>query len=101
MKKLILKIIFHIALAIVRGCINNNTTRLTPDHLLEKGFVCTHGSTFIEPDVKARDLVTVVFEKNYYRVYHSDNMIFIAVETSKEWFDTYYMILHPDNRFKR
>ena len=103
MKKLILKIAFHIAASLLRVSIGRSTSGLTPSHLIKRGFVASDegGRAFYEPNVKGRDRVTVVFEREYYRVYHSDAMIFVALESSREWFDAYYMLIHPDNRQKK
>jgi len=47
--------------------------------------------------MKDRDLITIQFESHYYRVWHSSKLTFIALESSVEWFELYYLLAHGDN----
>ena len=84
------------ALIVIARGIVNSTNRLTPDYLKEKGWELVNGY-WIEPNVKDRDRVSIVFENHYYRVWHSEKMTFIALESTIEWFEIYFLIIHPDN----
>lgn len=103
MKKLIQRVkdwIYSKAIKVIAVRLVNSTTQLTPQYLLERGWVEKDGLYF-EPNMKKRDLITIQFENHYYRVWHSSNLTFIALESSVEWFEMYYLLAHPDNgRYK-
>ena len=89
---------------IAKRLIHSNN-RLTPRYLLSKGWVMSEGINdrimYVEPNIKDRDRVSISFENHYYRVWHSDKEIFIALESTVEWFEMYYLLIHPDNgRYK-
>lgn len=98
MKKLTFKILFRAVITLLVKCIAHSKTPLTGADLIAKGFYSEGGFTFTETHVKGRDRITVMLDSTGYRVYHSDNMIFVAAESSKEWFDAYFMLIHQDNR---
>lgn len=74
--------------------------RLQPHHLTSLGFVYAENGYYFQPNIKDRDRISVEFVENGYgyRVYHSKSMTFIAAENTLEWFETYYLLIHPDNR---
>lgn len=83
----------------------NSKTKLTKEYLESLNYVPHYikelDKTFwCDPDVKDRDLIWVEFENNYYRVYHSKDKTFIALEKSKEWFDLYTALVHNETRYK-
>jgi len=67
-----------------------------PEYLLKKGWIEQDGY-YIEPNMKDRDLVSISFEAHYYHVWHSSKRTFIALESTIEWFESYYLIIHGDN----
>jgi len=78
---------------------------LTPDYLIVRGWVEESDNCYSEPNVKDRDKITIEFEKDkgnyFYRVYHSKNKTFVALESSVEWFELYYSIIlmHNEERY--
>jgi hypothetical protein len=80
-----------IANRIIRG-----DSYLTPQYLIDRGWIEENGF-YIEPNMKDRDRIYISFEPNIFRVWHSDKKTFIAAESSIEWFEIYYLIIHPDN----
>ena len=88
--------LFKLAIKFIAIRLVRSYNKLTPDYLLKKGFI-KKGGEYIEPNVKGRNRVTIEFENHYYRVYHSDKKTFIALEISVEWFEAYYLIIHPNN----
>ena len=100
MKNKINEWLFKMAIKITAIRLVRSFKRLTPEYLLQKGFVENNGE-YSEPNIKDRDKITVTFENHYYRVWHSEKKTFIALESSIEWFEMYYLIIHPDNgRYK-
>lgn len=95
-KKKIYKWLYKLALKVIAINIINHGTRLTPDYLMKKGWILQDGF-YIEPNIKDRDLISISFEAHFYRVWHSSKRTFIAVENTVEWFENYYLLLHPDN----
>lgn len=89
--------LFNIAKRIIIKRISNSKTKLTPQYLIDRGWV-QYCDYFIEPNIKDRDRISIQFECYGYRVWHSEKMIFIASERSVEWFELYYLLAHPDNR---
>lgn len=71
-------------------------TPLTPEYLEQRGWKGFNGDWY-EPYVKDRDRITISFENHYYRVWHSEKRTFIALESSVEWFEMYFLLLHGDN----
>ena len=92
--------LFKIAFSIIAKRLVFSNNHLTPNYLIKKGWVETE-SGYTEPIIKNRDRITISFENHYYRVWHSDKRTFIALESTIEWFETYYLLAHPDNgRYK-
>jgi len=96
MKKKLLNWLYKLALKIIAINIVKYGNKLTPEYLLKKGWIEKDGY-YIESGIKDRDRISIKFESNYYRIWHSDKMTFITLENSIEWFEIYYLILHPDN----
>lgn len=99
MKAAIKNWIYNLAVRIIAKRIINSSNRLTPEYLLQKGWV-EENEDYFEPNVKDRDRIIISFEGNYYRVWHSANRTFIALESTLEWFELHYMLSHPDNLHK-
>ncbi len=100
MKKKLFNWLYKLALKTIAINIVNYGNRLTPEYLLAKGWIFIDGY-YIEPDIKDRDLVSISFESHFYRVWHSEKRTFIACESTIEWFENYYLIIHGDNgRYK-
>ena len=95
MKKKLFNWLHKYALKVIKINIDTYGNRLTPEYLLNKGWIEIDGY-YIEPNVKDRDLILISFESHYYRVWHSSKRTFIALASTVEWFETYYM-LHDDN----
>ena len=98
--------IFKLVMTFIAKRLVHSSNKLTPEYLLSKGWIISFDevrkkSFYIEDDVKDRDLISVEFDGNGYRVWHSEKRTFIAAETSLEWFELYYLLIHPDNgRYK-
>lgn len=100
MKKKINEWIYRLALKVIFKRIVNRNNLLTPEYLTERKWIKKDGYYF-EPNVKDRDRIYIKFEEYYYRVFYSSKMTFIALESSVEWFELYYLLSHPDNgRYK-
>ena len=95
MKKKLFNWLYKYALKVIDTNIEEYGNRLTPEYLLNKGWIEKDGY-YIEPNMKDRDLISISFESHYYRVWHSADRTFIALESTVEWFEIYYM-LHDDN----
>jgi hypothetical protein len=93
--------IWNIVIKIIAIRLVHSENRLTPEYLLSKGWVMTEGINdrvmYVEPNIKDRDLISISFEHHYYRVWHSKKETFIALESTIEWFELYYLLAHPDN----
>jgi hypothetical protein len=96
MEKKIFNWLYRLAIKVIAINIVRYGNRLTPDYLLKRGWIKKNGY-YIEPNIKDKDLVLIRFENGYYRVWHSDKLTFIALESSIEWFEAYYLIIHPGN----
>jgi hypothetical protein len=96
MKTKIYNFIFMRAMVFIAKRLVYSDRRLTPEYLIKRGWVKTEAG-YIEPNIKNRDRITITFEGHYYYVRHSDKMTFIALESTIEWFEMYYLIIHPDN----
>ncbi|MBN4061684.1 hypothetical protein JYU20_00620 [Bacteroidales bacterium AH-315-I05] len=95
MKK-IKRFIYKIAVKFIAYTIRKNGTQLTPELLLSSGWIKT-GNEYHEPDIKDRDRVTITFAHHflsvrYYRVWHSKDKTFIALDSSKEWLQVYLLL---------
>ena len=88
--------IYRQAIKVIAKRIVKDSNLLTPQYLLERGWVEKDGY-YTEPNMKDRDLITIQFESHYYRVWHSSKLTFIALESSVEWFELYYLLAHGDN----
>ena len=105
MKTKIYNWIFKLAMTFIAKRFVHSNNKLTPEYLLSKGWVMQEGIRdtvmYVEPNMKDRDRILISFENHYYRVWHSKSETFIALESSVEWFEMYYLIIHPDNgRYK-
>lgn len=105
MKTKIYNWIFKMVMIFIAKRLVHSNNKLTPKYLLFKGWVMQEGDgdrvIYVEPNIKDRDRITIAFDGNGYRIWHSDKMTFIAAETSLEWFELYYLMIHPDNgRYK-
>ncbi len=101
MKTEIKQWLFNLCLKTVIKFVNNGDRKLTGTILKERGWeaVNAHGSFYwVEPNIKDRDKIWISFENHYYKVWHGKDRTFIALESSLEWFEVYYKMIHPDNR---
>lgn len=102
MKRKIIKWLFRLSKKVIAINIVNYGTRLTPEYLTKRGWIAEydearHKMFYVEPNIKDRDKIFIEFENHYYRVWHSSSKTFIALETTVEWFELYYLLAHPDN----
>lgn len=106
MKKKFFNWLYKKAITVIAINIVNYGNKLTPDYLIKKGWVSEYDEIrcktyYCEPNMKDRDVVYIEFESHYYRVWHSSAKTFIALESTIEWFENYYLIIHGDNgRYK-
>ena len=96
MKKKFFNWLYKFAIKVIAINFVKHGNQLTPEYLLNKGWIEQDGY-YIEPNMKDRDLVSISFESHYYRVWHSSKRTFIALESTIEWFENYYLIIHGDN----
>ena len=94
--------IFKLAKIFIAKRLVHSFNKLTPEYLITKGWIIEFDEVrqktfYIEADMKDRDKVFIEFEGHHYRVWHSDKKVFIAAEVSLEWFEIYYLLIHPDN----
>jgi hypothetical protein len=107
MKKRFLNWIFSLALTFIAKRIVWNTEPLTPEYLLELGWIEKAGMNnpaygwYFEPNVKDRDTISIKFERGYYRVYHGPDKTFIDVQSSKHWLLTYLFLLDTKEHYKK
>ena len=101
MKTEIYNWIFKLVMTFIAKRLVHSSNKLTPQYLLSKGWIMQEGNDdrvlYVEENMKDRDRVTISFSGNGYVVRHSDKRLFIAAETSLEWFEMYYLLIHPDN----
>lgn len=90
--------IYRKAIKVIAKRIVKEQNLLTPQFLLERGWVEKDGY-YTEPDIKDRDLITIQFENHYFRVWHGVEKTFIALESKEEWFELYYLCLNSDERY--
>lgn len=95
MKKKLLNWMFKLAIKVIAINIVKHGNFLTPDYLIKRGWVAWEGY-YIEPCIKDRDLILITFETNYYRVYHSRKITFVAMANSIEWLENYLLLIRPD-----
>lgn len=88
--------IYKLAVKIIANAICHNQNLLTPQYLIDRGWIEKDGY-YIEPDMKDMDLISIQFERHYFRIFHSDKRTFIALESKVEWFEVYYLLAHGDN----
>jgi hypothetical protein len=107
MKKLFIKWMsnkkwaYQLSIKLIALRIVNSKTPLTKEYLILKGWILEDGIFWVEKEVKERDKIRIQFESHYYRVWHGENKTFIALESSLEWFENYYLLIHSDNgRYK-
>lgn len=89
--------IYSVAVKLIATRIIWSNELLTPNYLEGKGWV-KEGKYYVEPMVKGRDKVWVHFEEHYYRVFHGENKTFISLQSRKEWFDNYYLLVCDNDR---
>lgn len=67
--------------------------RLLPEHLKEMGFL-NMPDGWMHPAMKARNKILVKFENNgqYYRLYFGQYQTFVALESSRAFFDWFWML---------
>jgi|GEM_PF-2045362 len=97
MKQKINNWLFERALKRVAKTIIKSENLLTPEDLIQDGWILQDGY-YIEKGIKDRDRISVKFQDHYYRVFHSANRTFVALESSKEWFYTYYLAIYSERR---
>lgn len=94
---------YKLGLKLIAQRIIHSTTPLTPEYLKEKGWVLAESLTspncWVEPNIKERDAIRVEFQSNYYRVWQGQDRTFIALESSQEWFDAYYLLVNREQRY--
>lgn len=88
--------IYKLAVKLISNRIAHSLNSLTPEYLQNKGWI-QEGEYWVEPNIKDRDKIWVQFEYHYYRVRHGRDKTFIALESSLEWFQNYYLLVHVDN----
>jgi len=88
--------IYKLSLSVVANRIVHGEHRLTPQYLTDRGWIYKDGY-FIESQIKNRDKIWIQFEHHYYRVWHGPNRTFIGLESTVEWFENYYLLIHGDN----
>lgn len=88
--------IYKLAVKLISNRIVHGINRLTPEYLRDKGWM-QEGEYWVEPNIKDRDKIWIYFESHYYRVLHGGHKTFIALESSLEWFENYYLLAHADN----
>ena len=96
MKKKIFNWLYKLALKIIAINLVKHETRLTRDYLIERGWVEIEGH-YLEEGIKLRDTIWIKFSGATYMVFHGNNKTYIATERSVQWFENYYMLMHPDN----
>lgn len=95
-------LIYKFAIKIIAKRLVYSKKVLTPGYLLAKGWipkpdVVRNKTFYCEPNMKGRDVIFIDFENSYYRVWHSEAKTFIALESTIEWFELYYLLAHGDN----
>jgi len=88
--------IYRLSVKMIANRIIWGNNLLTPKYLLDHGWVENDGY-YTQPDIKGRNLITIQFEHHYYRIWHSDKKTFIALASSIEWFEMYYLMVFDDN----
>lgn len=96
MKNRINQLLFKLIKKFLSKRFVHSNNRLTPKYLFSNGWIEKDGYYF-EPNIKDRDRISITFEHHFYRVWHSDKLTFIALESTLEWFELYYLMSHPDN----
>lgn len=91
-----LDFIYKLAVKLISNRIVREQNLLTPKYLTDMGWIEKDGYYF-EPNIKDRDLISISFEKNWFRVWHGKERTFIALESKVEWFEIYYLLSHDDN----
>ncbi len=88
--------IYKLSVKLIANRIVYSKTILTPKYLADMGWIEECGF-FFEPNIKSRDKIWIQFENHYFRIWHGHEKTFIGLESSVEWFENYYLIIHPDN----
>jgi hypothetical protein len=96
MKRKIKKWLYNFSKKIIFRRIVLDDNLLTPNYLENKGWV-KDGNTWTEPNVKQRDKIWIEFENHYFRCFIGKDKTFVGLESSEEWFDMFYLLLHGDN----
>lgn len=88
---------YKLSVKLIANRIVHGQNKLTRDYLMSKGWDLEDGKFWVEKDIKDRDKIWIEFENHYYRVWHGKERTFIALESSLEWFENYYLLAHCDN----
>jgi hypothetical protein len=102
MKTKIKNFIYNAVIKVIAKRLVYNQNSLTPDYLIKRGWITEFDEVrqktyYVESGIKSRDMISVEFEAHYYRIWHGKERVFVALESSKEWFDIYYLMMHGDN----
>ncbi|GAC1661340.1 MAG: hypothetical protein NVS9B7_29330 [Flavisolibacter sp.] len=98
MKTIISKYLFNLSVKFIKNRIADSFNLLTPDYLQSIGWIKEYVESkdsymWVEQNIKDRDKIWIEFESHYYRVWYGADRIFIACESSKEWFEIYYNLM--------
>lgn len=91
-KKLTNKILYRLFIKYLSCRIIKSNERINVEYLESIGFK-SNGTYFVEENVKVRDKIWVELNDGYYRIFHGERKTFIALESSKYWFDVYYFLM--------
>jgi len=97
MKKKLYKWLLGIAKKIIAINLVEYGTPLTPEYLSNKGWIEYEQGHWIEQNIRERDRISIQFNRHYYRVWHGYSKTFVAAESTVEWFEIYYLLIHRDN----
>ena len=90
---------YKLAIKLIANRIVHEQNILTPQYLIDRGWVEKDGF-YVESNVKNRDMISISFEKTWYRVWHSEKRTFIALESKIEWFENYCLLLRNEERYE-
>jgi hypothetical protein len=85
---------YNLAQRIIANKIIHHSCKLTPEYLINNGWVEDDDGYYSEPNIKDRDKVWVIFYGSFYKVWYGSGKTFIAKESSKEWFEQYYLLIN-------
>lgn len=90
------KWIYKFAVKLIANRIENSKVRLSRSYLVTHGWQVEDEKYWVQDGIKYRDKIWIEFEYDYYRVFHGEDRTFIALESSFEWFENYYILVHGD-----